>query len=942
MDAIVVRGARTHNLQSIDVDIPRQKLVVITGPSGSGKSSLAFNTIYAEGRRRYVESLSVYARQLLGPLARPEVDLIDGLSPAIAIEQRTLARNPRSTVGTVTEIDDYLRLLFARAGVAHCPSCGRQVKAHTVSQIVDAVMALGAGARVSILAPAVREQKGGHETLVAGWRREGFVRARVDGQLVDLAEDIVLDPRKAHSLDLVIDRLSIKDGVRARALDAVEIALRHGGGLVRVVPGEGDEVLFSERFACAECGVTLPLIEPQLFSFNSPKGACQICNGLGVRSVADVERMVPDPALSLREGALAPFRKTLPREIEEYARSVGVDLYAPWKSLHARARDEILHGDGDSYPGALVLLDRRARARSRLRDEEEDVDGEEVRDRFRLEAACDACGGRRLRPEALAIKLGERNISECSKLSVRQLGAAVDSIEETLDPRTRTVVDRVLREIRARVSFLESVGLPYLSLERAAATLSNGEGQRVRLATQIGSALVGVLYVLDEPSIGLHPRDGQRLLTSLRALVNRGNSVLVVEHDLETIRAADWIVDLGPAAGVNGGRVVATGSPADLTRTGAGVTGPYLSGAKEIRTPTRRRTPRGELGLRGATLNNLQITKTAFPVGCMVAVTGVSGSGKSSLVLGTLLPAARAVLAGEGLAGLPITAADGFAQIDRVVAVDAAPIGRTPRSSPATYTGIFTALRELFSNVPEARARGFKPGRFSFNVKGGRCETCQGEGVLRVEMHFLPDVVVACEACNGSRYERETLEVRYRGFSVADVLDMTADQAVVHFEAIPKIRDALLSLHDVGLGYVHLGQPATTLSGGEAQRIKLARELARRSTGSTLYILDEPTTGLHISDIETLLELLSRLVDQGNTVVVIEHNMDVVKCADWVIDVGPEGGAGGGKIVAAGTPEAIAKAPGSYTASALAAALGEGAPGRVPKRKSRTDLRAVK
>ncbi len=921
MDSIVVRGARTHNLQSVDVDIPRDRLVVITGPSGSGKSSLAFNTIYAEGRRRYVESLSVYARQLLGPLARPEVDLIDGLSPAIAIEQRALARNPRSTVGTVTEIDDYVRLLFARAGVAHCPNCGRTVRAHTVSEIVDTVLGLGTGARVALMAPAVRDQRGAQTTLLAAWRREGFVRARIDGQLVDLGTEFELDATKPHSLDLVIDRVAVKDGVRARVLDAVELALKNGRGLVRIVPTEGEETLMSERFACAECGITLPPVEPQLFSFNSPRGACPTCHGLGVRTLADVDKMVPDPTLPLVRGALAPFKRALPREIEQYARSMGVDLYAPWNELPPRARDEILHGDGDTFPGALALLDQRARARARSRDEEEDDDEASVADRFRIEAPCDACKGTRLRAEALAITLDGRNIAQLSARSIRQLAGDVAAIEKGLDARKRHVVERVIHEIKSRIQFLEAVGLPYLSLERTASTLSGGEGQRVRLATQIGSALVGVLYVLDEPSVGLHPRDSGRLLVTLRSLVDRGNSVLVVEHDIDTVRAADYVVDLGPGAGAHGGRIVGQGTPEQLAKIPGSVTGPYLSGARQLAMPAKRRVPRGEVVVRGARLHNLRGVTARFPVGCLVAVTGVSGSGKSSLVLGTLLPAARAILHGDPPPALPVDKIEGLGQFDRLVAVDASPIGRTPRSSPATYTGIFTALRELFAGTADARARGFKPGRFSFNVKGGRCETCQGEGVLRVEMHFLPDVAIPCEACGGKRYERETLEIKYRGFSVADVLGMTVDEALPHFEAVVKIRDPLLALRDVGLGYVHLGQSATTLSGGEAQRVKMARELSRKATGRTLYVLDEPTTGLHMRDIEVLLELLGRLVDHGNTVLVIEHQMDVVKCADWVVDLGPEGGDEGGEVVAEGTPEAVAKVAASHTGRVLAGIL---------------------
>jgi excinuclease ABC subunit A len=931
MDSIVVRGARTHNLQSVDVEIPRGRLVVITGPSGSGKSSLAFNTIYAEGRRRYVESLSVYARQLLGPLARPEVDLIDGLSPAIAIEQRALARNPRSTVGTVTEIDDYLRLLFSRAGVAHCPNCGRPVRAHTVSEIVDTVLSLGTGARVAIMAPSVRDQRGAHANLVAAWRREGFVRARIDGEQVDLGDDVQLDPAKSHRLDLVIDRVAVKDGVRARVLDAVELALKHAGGLVRIVPTDGDEMLMSERFACTECGITLPPVEPQLFSFNSPKGACPTCHGLGVRTLADVDKMVPDPSLSLKQGALTPFKRALPREIETYARTMGVDLYAPWEQLPARARDEILHGDGDTFPGALVLLEQKARAKARSRDDEDEDDDSNLTDRFRIEAPCDACKGLRLRPEALAITLEGKNIAQISARSIRQLSGDIAAIDKGLDDRKRTVVERIVREIRSRIQFLEAVGLPYLSLDRTASTLSGGEGQRVRLATQIGSALVGVLYVLDEPSVGLHPRDSDRLLVTLRNLVDRGNSVLVVEHDLETVRAADYVVDLGPGAGVHGGRIVARGTPEQIAAVPSSVTGPFLSGERKIRLPAKRRPARGEIAIRGARLHNLRNVSARIPVGSFVAVTGVSGSGKSSLILGTLLPAVRASLHGDPAPASPVDGVDGLHHIDRLVAVDASPIGRTPRSSPATYTGIFTALRELFAGTPDARARGFKPGRFSFNVKGGRCETCQGEGVLRVEMHFLPDVLVPCEACGGKRYERETLEIKYRGFSIADVLAMTVDEAIPQFEAVGKIRDALYALRDVGLGYLHLGQAATTLSGGEAQRVKLARELSRRATGKTLYVLDEPTTGLHLSDTELLLELLSRLVDQGNTVVVIEHQMDVVKCADWVIDLGPEGGDQGGLLVAQGTPEDIAKAAGSYTGTALAKVMGVGSAGKTGK-----------
>jgi excinuclease ABC subunit A len=939
MDLIVVRGARTHNLQSVDVDIPRGRLVVVTGPSGSGKSSLAFNTIYAEGRRRYVESLSVYARQLLGPIARPDVDHIEGLSPAIAIEQRTLARNPRSTVGTVTEIDDYLRLLFARAAQPFCPQCGKAVRASTVSEIVDQVLALGDGARVSLMAPAVRAQRGAHADLLEAWRREGFVRARIDGAQHDLGEEITLDPKRPHDIDLVIDRVAVKDGVRARVLDAVELALKHGQGLVRVVPTEGDELLVSERFACADCGITLPPIEPPLFSFNSPSGACQVCGGLGVREVADLPRLVPDPSLSLSGGALAPWKKALPRELETYARGIGVDLYAPWQSLPARARDEILYGDGDAWPGILSLLDRKNRVQSRTRgrDEELDEDNEEAEIRGTTEAPCDACKGTRLRPEALSVRLAGKTVADLSALSLRDLRKFCHTLD--LPARVRPVVERVQTEIVSRLQFLDDVGVSYLSLSRPAATLSGGEGQRVRLATQIGSALVGVLYVLDEPSVGLHPRDSARLLNTLRALVYRGNSVLVVEHDLETIRAADWVIDLGPGAGAQGGKVVAVGTPADLAKNPDSVTGPYLAGTRQVGIPAKRRDTRTVMRLKGARLHNLQNVSIDIPLGCLVAITGVSGSGKSSLILGTLVPHLRARLNRTETPNVPIDALEGVELVERLVAVDATPLGRTPRSSPATYMGVFALLREVFAQVPEARARGFKPGRFSFNVKGGRCESCEGDGVLRVEMHFLPDVMVPCEACGGSRYERETLTVKYRGYSIADVLSMTVDEAIPVFDALPRVRDLLLTLRDVGLGYVHLGQPATTLSGGEAQRVKLARELARKTQGRTLYVLDEPTTGLHLRDTETLLALLEKLVDQGNTVVIIEHQLDVVKRADWVIDVGPDGGDAGGRIVAAGTPELIAATPNSLTGVALAPLLQEAPIVRKTERPPRLSTR---
>ncbi len=747
------------------------------------------------------------------------------------------------------------------------------------------------------------------------------MRVRVDGRVCDLGDEIVLDPRERHDLDLVIDRVQVKDGVRSRVLDAVELALRHGHGLVRVVPADGAELLLSDRFACAPCGVTLPPIEPALFSFNAPSGACPVCHGLGVRSVADLARLVPDETKTIRGGALASFKKSqLPRELERYARSMGVDLDAPWSALPERARDEILYGDGDEFVGVLSLLERRNRVGARADDDDDDdVDPDA---RWRREAPCDACGGQRLRPEALAVKLGGVNIAALSAMRVRPLHAFLRGL--TFPPRVANIVARLQQEIVARLGFLDAVGLPYLAMSRPAATLSVGEGQRVRLATQIGSALVGVLYVLDEPSVGLHPRDADRLLATIRAMVDRGNSVLLVEHDLDTVRAADYVVDLGPGAGVKGGRVVGEGTPDVLATLADSVTGPWLAGARRIEVPRARRSPWGQLRMVGATLHNLRDVSVELPLGLLVAVTGVSGSGKSSLILGTLVPHLRARLYAQARSDNlpPLRALEGVDQLDRLVAVDASPLGRTPRSSPATYIGVFALLRELYATLPEARARGFRSGRFSFNVRGGRCETCQGEGVRRVEMHFLPDVTVPCEACAGTRYEPETLSVRYRGHSIADALGMSVDEALGVFEAIPKVRDLLLALQDVGLGYLRLGQPATTLSGGEAQRVRLSRELARKATGRTLYVLDEPTTGLHLQDIDLLLELLERLVSQGNTVVVIEHQMDVVKRADWVIDMGPDGGDEGGEVVVVGTPETVAATPRSLTGAALAPLLG--------------------
>ena len=934
---IVVRGAREHNLADLHVRIPRDRLVVITGLSGSGKSTLAFDTVYAEGQRRYVESLSAYARQFLDQMSRPDVDSIDGLSPAIAIEQRTVGRNPRSTVGTTTEISDHLRLLFARIGDPSCPACDQPIARQTVQQMTDRVLSVGVGARIAILAPVVRDRKGEYRKELDGFRRQGFVRARIDGELRDLSDEIALARTRKHTIEVVVDRLAVKPAVRGRIAESLETALRLADGLAVVDAGpDGPEWLFSERNACARCGTSFPEISPRSFSFNSPHGACPACDGLGTRDVFDAARVVPDPSLPLGGGAIAPWGKLGGRRGPRYYGGLrdslvahhGVDLATPWRELPARVQRSILEGGGEielslerrgrrevfsrAWDGVLGELARRWESAGPLERER--------LARFRSPQPCPDCGGSRLRREARSVRLGGASIADLSRLPVSELAAFLGRLE--LSPGRRTIADRVLREIGDRLRFLSDVGLDYLSLDRPAASLSGGESQRIRLATQVGSHLIGVLYILDEPSVGLHPRDNRRLLESLLRLRDGGNSVLVVEHDEETIRAADHVIDMGPGAGIHGGRIVAEGSPAEIAANPDSLTGAYLSGRRGIPVPRRRPLGARAIEISGCREHNLKNLTLRVPLGVLSVVTGVSGSGKSTLVNDTLHRALAARLHGAEQPPGRFDALSGVEEIDKVVDVDQSPIGRTPRSNPATYTGALDGIRQLMSRVPEARVRGYAPGRFSFNVKGGRCEACRGDGVLRVEMHFLPDLFVACEVCGGKRFELETLEIAYKGRNIAEVLDMTVEEAVVLMENVESVRRPLQTLHDVGLDYLKLGQPATTLSGGEAQRIKLARELARRATGRTLYLLDEPTTGLHFADIERLLEVLGRLVDAGNSVLVIEHHPDVIKSADFVIDLGPEGGEQGGEIVAQGTPEEVARIPRSHTGRVLRQLLG--------------------
>jgi len=931
---IEIRGAREHNLAGIDLRIPRDRLVVITGLSGSGKSSLAFDTLYAEGQRRYVESLSAYARQFLDQMEKPDVDSIEGLSPAIAIQQRSAGTNPRSTVGTITEIHDYLRLLFARVGEPHCWICGRSLASQTLSQMTDRVLSLPEGTAVAVLAPIVRDRKGEYRKDLESLRRQGFVRARIDGALRDLADDIALAKSARHSIEVVVDRLAVRPATRGRISESLATALRLASGLAVVEHGEGGGWLFSEKSACPDCGVSFPEIAPRTFSWSSPHGACPECSGLGTQDAFDPALVVPDESAPL-ERAIAPWSgRGAPRYYAQLlaalAAHYGVSLSTPWRALPPRAREGILHGAGArdvelavSREGRRELFRRRWDGVLAELARRYEAGGEPLQAqlaRYRSPVPCRACGGSRLRPESRGVRLCGHSIDTITRRSVDDAQAVLASLE--LSPVQRAIADRVLVEISERLRFLQEVGLGYLTLDRPAATLSGGESQRIRLATQVGASLLGVLYILDEPSIGLHPRDNARLLGSLLRLRDQGNSVIVVEHDEETIRAADHVVDMGPGAGTHGGHVVAEGPPSALLEHPDSLTGAYLSGRRAIAVPSRRR-PAGDraLVLTGCREHNLKDVTLRIPLGLLTVVTGVSGSGKSSLVTDTLHPALAAALHGATRAPGRFERLGGLEHVDKVIDVDQSPIGRTPRSNPATYSGAFDAIRKLFAGVPESRVRGYGAGRFSFNVKGGRCEACQGDGSLRVEMHFLPDLFVTCEVCGGRRYDRETLEIRYKGRNIAEVLHMTVEQALAFFENVGAVRRPLQSLFDVGLGYVHLGQSATTLSGGEAQRVKLARELGRTATGRTLYLLDEPTTGLHFADVERLLEVLNRLVDLGNTVVVIEHHPDVIKTADHVIDLGPEGGEKGGEIVVEGTPEQVAQHPMSHTGRALAPVL---------------------
>jgi excinuclease ABC subunit A len=930
-DYIVIRGARQHNLKNVDVDLPRNKLVVITGLSGSGKSTLAFDTLYAEGQRRYVESLSTYARQFLERMEKPDVDLIEGLSPAIAIEQKTASHNPRSTVGTVTEIYDYLRLLYARIGTPHCYLCGRPITSQSLDQIVDHIMALPEGTRVVILAPLVRAQKGTHEKLLKRLKKEGFARIRIDGNTADIEEIAKLEKNKKHSIDVVVDRLIIKASIKNRLADSLELALAQSNGLVTVdISGRG-QVLFSERAACTVCGISYPEFTPASFSFNSPQGACPKCDGLGSTTEYDPELIVPNSNLSLREGAVAPWGNRNSMYFVEFMEALtghyGGDIYTPYRDLPDEFKQVLLYGSGKEqitfyfehnnrrinyqkpFEGIIPNLERRYR----------ETDSFHVREEIKRYVnfrPCPECNGRKLNRTSRSVRVGNLAIHEITALSISKAGNFLENL--ALAGKKEIIARRILKEIIERLGFLENVGLAYLTLDRSATSLSGGESQRIRLATQIGSKLTGVLYVLDEPSIGLHQRDHQRLLATLFKMRDMGNTVLVVEHDEETILSADHVVDMGPGAGVNGGRIVFSGSPNELLKNEKSLTGQYLSGRKGILIPLRRHSNRKpKLLLQGASANNLKTIDVEFPLGCFTCVTGVSGSGKSTLVLETLYNALRQKLYYARIAAGNHHNLLGIEHIDKVIHIDQSPIGRTPRSNPGTYTGVFTFIRQLFARTPEARLRGYKPGRFSFNVKGGRCEACLGDGIIKIEMHFLPDIFVTCDVCHGKRYNRETLEARYKGRNIAEVLDMTVNQALDFFSKIQNIRSKLKTLVDVGLGYIQIGQPATTLSGGEAQRVKLSRELGKRDTGRTVYILDEPTTGLHADDIRKLLNVLNKLVEAGNTIIVIEHNMDVIKTADHIIDLGPEGGENGGYVVGCGTPEEIAEIEDSYTGQFL-------------------------
>ncbi len=946
-DQIIIKGANEHNLKNIDVTIPRDKLVVITGLSGSGKSTLAFDTIYAEGQRRYVESLSAYARQFLEQMEKPDVESIEGLSPAISIEQKTTSKNPRSTVGTVTEIYDYLRLLFARVGQPHCYSCGKPITAQTVSQMVDRITALPEGSKLMILSPMIRGRKGEYKKELQQLRKEGFTRVVIDGVQRELADEFELDKKKKHDIDIVVDRIVVKEGISRRLADSLETALHHAEGIVKVEvlsdksdPSDRSDksrkskqtLLFSQNLACIDCGISYPEIAPRMFSFNNPYGACPDCTGLGTRMYFDAEMVVPNQELSLREGAIAPWERRLGSPfhqmiLECLAQEFKFDLTCAFRELPETVRSMLLNGTGEqevtfwwednrgkrhiykkTFEGVLNNLERR------YRETESDAVREELAPYMNV-MPCPTCNGARLKPESLHIMVGGCNIQQVTALSIRDCLAFFDNL--TLSAKEQEIARRILKEIRERLGFLVNVGLDYLSLDRTSGTLSGGEGQRIRLATQIGSSLVGVLYILDEPSIGLHQRDNDRLLATLRHLRDIGNTVLVVEHDEDTILAADHVIDMGPGAGVHGGEVVAEGTPQQIMANPASLTGKYLSGDLVIPLPKKRRKPERHLKISGASENNLKGIDVEIPLGVMTCVTGVSGSGKSTLIIDTLHKVLSQRLYRSREKAGAVREISGLELLDKVINIDQSPIGRTPRSNPATYTGVFGDIRDLFAALPESKVRGYKPGRYSFNVKGGRCEACSGDGILKIEMHFLPDVYVPCDICHGARYNRETLEVRYKGKSIADVLDMTVEQAVEFLGAIPKIKNKLKTLLEVGLGYITLGQSATTLSGGEAQRVKLAKELSKRATGRTIYILDEPTTGLHFADIAKLLEVLHRLVDSGNTIVIIEHNLDVIKTADWIIDLGPEGGDRGGELVAVGTPEQVAKVTKSYTGKFL-------------------------
>jgi excinuclease ABC subunit A len=946
-DQITIRGAREHNLKNVTLSIPRDKLVVFTGLSGSGKSSLAFDTIYAEGQRRYVESLSAYARQFLGQMEKPDVDTIEGLSPAISIDQKGTSKNPRSTVGTVTEVYDYLRLLYARVGLPHCPVCGREVRRQTVEQMADHVEKLPKGMRVMVLGPVVKGRKGEYRSLIDDVRKSGFVRVRVDGSLYELGEKIPLDKNKKHDIQVVVDRIVVGPDQRTRLVDSIETAARLGGGSVIIVPTQGEEIQMSQDYMCPYDGTSVPEPEPRNFSFNSPHGACPKCTGIGFQLVVDGDLVVPDPTLSLREGAIAAWSRSqffYPELLETVSKYFGIDMDKAWLKLSKPHRDALLNGTGERkirfgyknqygherwyeapFEGVVANLQRR------YQETESDFLKAEL-ERYMADKPCPACKGQRLKPESLAVTVATQNIAEVCRLSISAAIKFFDTLE--LTEREQLIARGILKEIRERLQFMMDVGLEYLTVERPANTLSGGESQRIRLATQIGSKLMGVLYILDEPSIGLHQRDNRRLINTLLRLRDLGNTLIVVEHDEETIRSADYMVDIGPAAGEHGGQIIAAGTVEEVLKDPNSITAAFLRGDREIPIPSRRREGNGKrLVIRGARANNLKDIDIEIPLGCFVAVSGVSGSGKSSFVTDILSrKVAQYFYKAKDRPGAH-RAVEGLENLDKAIDIDQSPIGRTPRSNPATYTGMFTYMRDLFATLPEAKMRGYKPGRFSFNVRGGRCEACQGDGIIQIEMHFLPDVYVPCEVCHGTRYSREVQEVKFRGHSIADVLELTVDEALEVFENVPRIKTKLRTLQDVGLGYIRLGQPATQLSGGEAQRVKLSAELSRRDTGRTLYLLDEPTTGLHYVDVERLLVVLHRLVDHGNTVIVIEHNLDVLKTADWLIDLGPEGGEKGGYVIAEGTPEQLARNPESATGHYLAPIL---------ERASRKNTRASK